>query len=188
MAIQDQIEATPPRYFALSGILLSVFSAYYFGLGVQEYKDRTEAAKYQLETNQKKLKETLDSTQNKAKFQEETEKIAQTFRMALDYLPKELDTQDILSKVYREARASGIELINFKPRSSRIQEFYEELPMDIQTRGTYSQLLTFLSNVSRIPRIINIKNIDIGNPQFKEGVPYMQLSGTLAGYRYVEGR
>src|SRR5271154_339672 len=54
---------------------------------------------------QQKIKEAEERLANKSKFQEEMERLSQTFRLALEYLPKDLDIQDILKKTALEARS-----------------------------------------------------------------------------------
>jgi len=116
------------------------------------------------------------------------ERVSQTFRLALDYLPKELDIEDLLKKIYSEARAAGVQLTDFKPKDSVSKDFYDELPMEIQLKGSYAQLVTFLGNISKIPRIINIRDVHINDPAFVDGYPTLKLNGVLVGYRYKEAK
>jgi type IV pilus assembly protein PilO len=114
--------------------------------------------------------------------------MSQTFRLALDYLPKELDIQDLLRKIYSESRAAGVQLTNFKPKDPVSKDFYDELLMEIELRGNYPQLVLFLSYVSKLPRIINIKNVELIDPVYIDGVPMLKMRGTLVAYRYKEGK
>lgn len=149
---------------------------------------RIISLKKEITASQDKLKQTIERTQNKAKFQEEVDQVSQTVRLALEYLPKDFDMQDLLKKIYSEARNSGVQLTRMVPKDSVGKDFYDELPMGIELRGSYPQIVLFLSYVSKLPRIINIKNVELADVQFNDGLPVMKLSGTLMAYRYKESK
>lgn len=181
----EKIKLAPPMAFLTIGII--AFTAVFFlQSGTSVPATQLAASKAELTKFQNKLKETQEATQNKPRFQEEMERVSQTFRLALDYLPKELDVQDLLKKVSSEARAAGVELTHFVPKEPASRDFYDELPMEIGLAGTYTQLVTFLASVCKLPRIINIKNLEISSPTIQDGIPLLKMSGVLVGYRYKE--
>jgi type IV pilus assembly protein PilO len=183
--ISERILITPVKVFLGLGIVACGLLYVARGPGTN-YSQEISDVSSQLKAAQVKLKSTEETAANKPKFQEEMERVSQTFRLALEYLPKELDIQDILKKIYSEARTSGVELTNFKPKDTVAKDFFEEIPMEIEVGGTYPQLVLFLANIGKLPRIINIKNVDIGNPILIDGYPTLKLKGTLIGYRYKE--
>ena len=185
--LQDKIQSWPKAGFVLVGIGLAFVYYSGQGRGDEAFTGTIQTLKVENEKNQKKLEETVNITQNKQKFQEDMERVSLTFRYVLDYLPRELDTQDLLKKISSEARLSGGELSNFTPKDIIQKDFFDEIPMQIKVKGNYQQLVTFLANVSKLPRIINISNVEISNPTFIDGYPHMQMTGTLIGYRYKEG-
>jgi type IV pilus assembly protein PilO len=187
-SVQDRIQVTGRPIFGLFGVFLA--AGYYLmnGNPVAPYESQIAQLHGEISKVQAKIKETESHLADKAKFQEEMERISQTFRLALDYLPKDLDIQDILKKVYVEARTAGVALLNFVPKEAGMKEFYDEVPLDIRLRGSYSQLVTFLANISKIPRIINVQDVDLDAPKFVDGLPIMEFKGTLVVYRYREGK
>ncbi|MCC6277466.1 MAG: type 4a pilus biogenesis protein PilO [Oligoflexia bacterium] len=187
-SLSDRIKVAPPSLFFLVGAGLAAALYFTYGSEAEKLRPQILSLKDQVAKAKAKLKETKDRAQNRETFQNEMESVSVTLRQALEYLPKELDVQDLLRKVYSEARTSGVELSVFKPKDPTPKDFYDELLMDIKLKGTYPQLVTFLGNVSKIPRIINIRNVIIGSPKFIDGYPMMEMSGTLVGYRYKEGK
>ncbi len=184
--LEERIKYSPRSTFVVGGIVLAVLTWSAVDSPTKRFDPEIARIQQELADAEKKLAETEERFSNKGKFQEEMERVSQTFRLALDYLPKELDTQDLLKKISLEARSAGVELGKFTPKETVAKDFYEELPMDIQVKGSYTQLVTFLLNVSKVHRIINIRNVELGEPVLTDGVPLMQLSGTLVGYRYKE--
>jgi type IV pilus assembly protein PilO len=186
MSLMDRIRVSGRNVFVLFGLVLA--GVYYLMSADPEavYRPQIVSAQQQLQEAEKKLAETEERFQNKGKFQAELEQLSVDFRKALEYLPKEADVQDLVRKITKEARASDVEILDYKPGDSVAKDFYDELPMDLQFKGTYSQLMVFLDRVTKIPRIINIRTIDIANPSFDGGTARMDMKGTLVGYRYKE--
>ncbi len=185
-SITDRVKITPKTGFLFLGMILA--AAYYATVDSPNSPNATQIASLNAEIikAESKLKETEDRTRDKAHFQDEVERVSETFRLALEYLPKELDVQDLLKKVYSESRAAGTELSTFKPKDPVPKDFYEELNMEIGVRGNYPQIITFLGNISKIPRIINVRNVEITHPILVDGYPTLTLTGTLVAYRYKE--
>lgn len=187
MALKESIIYQSKMKIFFFGLVVSVF-IYYSG-GVKPSTDpKVVGLKTEIQQAQEKLKETIDKTNNKVKFQEEVEQVSQTVRLALDYVPKEIDIQDLLKKVYSEARSAGVQLSHFKPKESVTKDFYDEVPMEIELRGSYSQTVLFLSYISKIPRIINIRNVEMTEPKVFDGITQLKLKGVLVAYRYKEGK
>jgi type IV pilus assembly protein PilO len=185
-SLLERLEVTGKPIFVLIGIILSV--AYWTMNGNPTERLDAENASLQTEISkvQQKIKEAENRLANKAKFEEEMEHLSQTFKLAVEYLPKDLNIQDILKKTYLESRSSGVELSSFVPKESSPKDFYDEVPVDIKLRGPYGQLVTFLANISRLPRIINVRDVEISTPKFTDGVPIMEFKGSLVVYRYKE--
>jgi len=187
-SLLERLEITGRPIFVLFGIILSTF--YWISNG--DPTAQTDADNAILQTDitrtQQKIKEAENRLANKSKFEEEMVHLSQTFKLAVEYLPKDLNIQDILKKTYLESRTSGVELSSFIPKESVPKDFYDEVPVDIKVRGPYGQLLTFLANMSRLPRIVNLRDIEIGAPKFTDGIPVMELKGSLVVYRYKETR
>jgi len=185
-ALTDRMRLSPKRTFLVMGFFAAVGYWYMEPSPDDLYDALIKRMQTQLTTLQKKVSETETRFNDKKKFQDEMEQVSQTFRLALDYLPKELAPQDLLSKISIEARTAGVNLDKFTPKDSVPKDFYDELPIEIAVKGTYGNMLTFLVSVSKLPRIITVRNVNIGAPIFVDGQATMQMTGILVGYRYKE--
>jgi type IV pilus assembly protein PilO len=185
-SIADRVAVTKkPIFFAIGLIACGIY--YLLSGNPTELIDKQNNDLQTQTTNiNQKIKEAEARLANKSKFQEEMERLSLTFKLALEYLPKDLEIEDILKKTSLEARAAGVELSGFTPKESGSKDFYEEKPVDIKLRGPYGQLVTFLANISKLPRIINVRDVEIGTPKYVDGSPIMEFRGTLVVYRYTE--
>jgi len=184
-SLTDRIALAPKPLFVVIGAALALVMYLQTGGGAAgNYDSQIAIAKAELNKKNDLLKKTKDRIGQRTQFEDEMNLVSQTFRQALDYLPTKADTQDLYKKIYSEARAAGVEMSGFKPREPVAKDFYDEIPMEISVRGTYAQLTSFLGNVSKIPRIINIKNVELRNPKEVEGSTFVDMKGVLVAYRY----
>ena len=188
-AILEKINAIPMSRFLIAGLLAAAF--YYFTL----YDDSSNLDA-QIQTVQQELdKETQRLNEAEAliaggkKFEADVKFISDQFEKALEYLPTDLNMSDLTKKITSEAKASGSQIVTIKPKTERNQfEFYEELLIDLQLRGTFAEITMFLSFISKIPRIIKIKKIAMVRSEQQDNPANVEVlfSGQLAAYRYIE--
>jgi type IV pilus assembly protein PilO len=55
----------------------------------------------------------------------------------------------------------GLEFVLFKPEKEQPKDFYSELPISIQVRGSYHELAGFVSDVAALPRIVTFGDLTI---------------------------
>ena len=76
----------------------------------------------------------------------------------------------------------GLEIDLFKPGNEIHQEFYIIKPITLQSRGTYNQLASFVSDISGLSRIVTINNINLVPTKDKR----LSMTATINTYRYAE--
>ena len=52
--------------------------------------------------------------------------------------------------------------------------------------GTYHEVALFLDRVGKLPRIVNIRNIKMVDPDERSGRIVLQTSGEAVTYRFIE--
>ena len=60
------------------------------------------------------------------------------------------------------------------------------MPIEIGVKGEYGQLLSFLVSVSKLPRIVTVRNVDLGTPTIADRAAILTMTGVLVAYRYKE--
>lgn len=145
-----------------------------------------EAKKNELEAAEAAIQSAKKIAGDKAKFEEESTKVSDQLKAAIEFLPTKLNEQDILTKIANEARSAGVRQTSVQPKKAQPKGFYEELQMDVELEGSYSQLVLFLSYISNIQRIVNIKGLDLRIKDYVDETPILRLKGTLVAYRYTE--
>jgi len=173
-----------PLWQKLLGLLLMVvvlLGAYYV-MGWTPVQEEIAQQKAQVEQQQMLLKKHQRLAQNLPKKRAEYEQLKKQLAIALQLLPKKSQIPDLLESVTRAGKDSGLEFTVFKPRGESVKEIYAEVPVDIAVTGTFRQLLTFLTRVGELPRIVAVKNLTIRQTPSGQ----LDIKGNVMTYRFVE--
>jgi type IV pilus assembly protein PilO len=140
-----------------------------------------------LDTRHKKLKSELDTAKKNAgqlqKFQQEMKEAEENFKIASKALPETKEIPSLLTNISKSGQDSGLEFLLFQPNPDKSIGFYSEIPVLIQVKGGYHNLALFFDRVSRLSRIVNIKDIDIEATN-EPGV--LMTKCTAVTYRFLE--
>ncbi|HYH01185.1 MAG TPA: type 4a pilus biogenesis protein PilO [Terriglobales bacterium] len=77
-------------------------------------------------------------------------------------VPDEKEADQFMHAMQNEARRAGIEVRRYEAKPTTTREFYTEVPFDMELDGPYYAMLNFFDRVSKLERIINISNLQVG--------------------------
>ncbi len=144
-----------------------------------------------LESAQKKenqLKQTFETKQHKAAnleaYKQQLVDMKLSFGSMLRQLPGETEVAELLVDISQAGLTNGLEFELFKPEKERPVEFYAELPIKINVKGSYHQFGKFASDVVALPRIVTLHNIEISRNSDKD--TDLVMRATAKTFRYVE--
>ncbi|MEQ1877421.1 MAG: type 4a pilus biogenesis protein PilO [Bdellovibrionia bacterium] len=196
--IIERLKAIPTSYFVVGALALAgLYYWMYFDEG-GSIAQKIDAQGKELAAARQILSDTEAVIGDKQKFEQEYNTVSDQFRAAIEYLPSTFSIQSLLKQIYNEARSAGIELEKTTPKPATspasaaagavTKQFYEELQIEVTLIGSYPQLTLFLSYISRLQRIVNIRNVVIKYDKMTDAVPMLSMTGTLVSYKYLEGR
>jgi type IV pilus assembly protein PilO len=141
-----------------------------------------------LSNKQAKLNEMKAIARNKPKFQEEVEKLNLRLGRVVQELPNSREIPNLLETISNLGAVSGLEVVFIKPRPDVDQGFYAEVPIQVKVKGGYHEMGMFMEALSKLPRIINVSDITMGNPKedARSGAIYLDISALATTYRYLE--
>ena len=73
----------------------------------------------------------------------------------------------------------------FRQKPEGYQEFYAEVPVDMQVRGTYHQVASFFDEVAKLDRIVNVSNIVLRDPQVVDDDLVLEANSTVTTFRFL---
>jgi type IV pilus assembly protein PilO len=188
-ALLERLLELPPRQRVLlvvGGVAFLFFLYAYFlywprsALIADQEAQRDQAR--QERTRKAALVANLDKTR------EEVAKLDGDLKKAVAELPDTKEIPDLLSNVSSLGRESGLEIIQFKQRPERFEDFYAAVPVDILVRGTYYQVAAFFDKVGRMARIVNVSDVAIKIPVGKPAVESVTVDTSCAAvtFRFLD--
>jgi type IV pilus assembly protein PilO len=107
-------------------------------------------------------------------------------RRAEVQLPDSTEIPDLLSAISSAGRESGLEILLFRQKPERFQDFYAEVPVDVLVRGNYQQVATFFDRVGQLDRIVNVSDISMKEPKAESGTMIVNTSCSAVTFRFLD--
>lgn len=117
-------------------------------------------------------------------YREQMEEMEQTFGSLLRQLPNTTEVPDLLVDITQAGLGRGLEFTLFRPEKEQPKDFYAEMPISVEVRGSYHELAQFVSDVAALPRIVTFGDINITSPAGKDSK--LTMSAKAKTYRYLE--
>jgi len=170
------------RIAAFSAALILLVGVFYY------FSFRTRMSEIdELETTFKVTKAKLVTAQRNAMqlamFREKIAAKEAEFLVAKRALPEKQEIPSLLDSISRSGQDAGleVELFELKPESPR--EFYAEIPVSIRVAGNYHAVAVFFDMVSKLSRIVNIRDVKMTAEKAGES---LETTCTAVTYKFIE--
>jgi type IV pilus assembly protein PilO len=150
------------------GILLTIIliiSGVYWYFFWSPKSEELTIARDELQKERTKLNEYESIAKELPKFEQEFNKLDREFKEAASKLPEEKEIPSLIDSVYAAVSASGLESNTFAPKPEVKKDIYAEIPIDMKVYGSYYDLANFFDKVSKLPRIVNIRDLNLSQEQ-----------------------
>ncbi len=98
---------------------------------------------------------------NLEEYRAQTLTMEESFTELLRQLPSETEVPGLVDDVTNTGRGSGLEFANLVLPPEEIQEFYIEIPINLDVVGDYHDFGTFVSGVASLDRIVTLHDFTI---------------------------
>jgi type IV pilus assembly protein PilO len=172
-----------PKMLALCGLfVLILFSGYWFEwqnqLADLDVVKGKESQLREAFITKKKQAVNLDN------YRRQLKDLEQAFGALIKQLPNKAEMDALLTDINQAGLGRGLEFELFRPADNEtITEFYAERPISIRVTGNYHDLGAFASDVSRLPRIVTLNEIDIIPTPSSQTLTMSAIAKT---YRYLD--
>ena len=175
----------PSRKIAIAiGVPLLVLLAYYFLIVSPRTVRTAQLATHIEEMEQERDKKKFEAEQMPER-QKEVDALDKQLKFALTRLPDEKEIPELLSSISNLGRDSGLEILVFRQLPEGYQEFYAEVPVDMQVRGNYHQVAQFLDRVGKLDRIVNVSNIALKAPKNVDESVQLDANSRITTFRFL---
>jgi type IV pilus assembly protein PilO len=156
----------------------------------QLYYSELEEQKTRLETEYKNLEKERIEYENRKKeylaFRQEVQKLTEEQKELLKVLPKTAEIPSFLEGLHTQATLAGLDIIAFTRMDEQPQDIYVRIPVFMEVKGNYHQIVKFAHSVGQLKRIVNIENVELQGPHDKDGVIHLTAKFNAATYRFKE--
>jgi type IV pilus assembly protein PilO len=184
----ESIMKLPPKQkaYILVGVLALIAGLYWY-LVYRPKSAELAGLTANLEKLQAELNESKAIAADLPKFKEEVAKLNEQLKKALLELPDKKEIPSLLTNISNLGTEAGLEFLRFKPLNEVPSGFYAKVPVEINVKGGYHQVAAFFDKVGRLPRIVNISEVNMGGAKEEAGRLVLTTSCLATTYRFVEG-
>ncbi len=164
---------------AILGVAILIAGFWFFIQGeIDAYTDAKKKEDQLRETflNKKAIAVNLPA------YKQQMEDMRRTFGSLLRQLPNTTEVPDLLVDITQGGLGRGLEFVLFRPDKEQPRDFYAELPISLEVRGTYHDLALFISDVAALPRIVTFGDINIAVAKGN----MLNMSAKARTYRYLD--
>jgi len=169
----------------LAGLILVIvgldWTFFYSPLSIRIFDLEEQIKNARIERIRKK-----NLTKDSVKLKEQLGELNLMLKKAVAQLPDRKEIPELLSSISGRAREAGLEILIFRPQAENLRDFYAEIPVDIVVRGGFHNVVTFFDEVGRLNRLVNIRNIEMRNPEVKGTKMSVQTSTQAITFRFLD--
>ncbi|MCF6178631.1 MAG: type 4a pilus biogenesis protein PilO [Geopsychrobacter sp.] len=172
-------------------VLIAIMAIVVVGFYILVYQGQLEQVanlESRLGSVHTRLAEKQRIAANLPKFRAEYERLQAQLNDALSELPDKKEISKLLRNISDLARNQGLDVLQFKPAGEVIKGFYAEVPVNLKLRGPYHDIAMFFDAVGRLPRIVNIDQLRMGQPSVKAGRTTLSVDCRTTTFRFVDSQ
>ena len=169
---------------AVLAAILVCFGFYYFQYSEMLQQQKTKEAR--LADLQSQIRALTAYANKLPEFQREVQALEARLETLKRILPPEKEMPDLMRRVQYLAAQSSLRVVKFTPVAPKQQEFYQEVPINLDLQGTYHNLGAFLDRVSRMSRLVNVGDVKIKAQTAPTISNTIGITATATTYVYVD--
>jgi type IV pilus assembly protein PilO len=162
-SITDRVNELPLSQkigLALGGlIVLGALLGYYLLMPLWKESKVLQA---DIDREKVKLDQIIRTRAQIVRFKQELAEIDNRYQQIKIMLPEAKEIPHLLKNISSIGLQQGLEFLLFRPEKENPREFVAEIPITLHLKGSYHQIGVFFDHVRRLPRIVNIKQLELG--------------------------
>jgi type IV pilus assembly protein PilO len=131
----------------------------------------------------------LESYRPKLKqMEQQLAELKQQLEIEQRIVPDEKQVDEFITMMDGEAVKAGVELRRYKALDVKPEQYYSEVPFQIDLDGPYYSMLNYFDRVSKLERIVNISNLTVattkkpGDAKVKKTYQYAPNESVVASF------
>lgn len=135
---------------------------------------------------EQELVKLQQQAQHRTQFMREVERLKQRLREAEEQLPKQAEIPKLLRDIAYEAQQSGLRMDRFELQGEAVQGDFAAVPVKMAVKGSYHEIAVFLDRLSKMPRIVNVTDLNMSAPVMENKKIVVASTYTATTYRFLD--
>ena len=186
--MREKIENLPILVFLLIGVAIAGYSY----MGSLTVSESLQGQISQLKTQLQEKRDSLTKAQNASAeipmMKEEINNISQSLSKATEFIPSTITSRTILEKISKEAKNSGVRIVQSGPAETVQKNYFDELPISVEFEGSYTQLTLLMYMLSKQKLILQPVDMELTTKEIVDGQTNLKMVGKLSGFKYKEAK
>jgi len=145
-----------------------VTAALYFSV-FKSQSEKNATAQHALDEKIRENNE-LESYRPKLKqIEQQLAELKQQLEIEQRIVPDEKQLDQFITMLGTEAQKANVWLRRYKSKDTKPQQYYTEVPFDLEADGRYYDMLNFFDRVNKLDRIVNISNLLVSTTRNPSG-------------------
>lgn len=123
--------------------------------------------------------------ENLSKYEARLVELQENLATARAMLPDTADVPQLLAQIGGKGQLAGLTIKRFEPKGEVEEDFYAELLFQMQVRGSYHEITTFIDSVGKLDRIVNVSGITMQQPKTENQKVVVESDFVLKTYRFL---
>ena len=155
--------AVAPRWqkLVIGLVALVAFGAAGYFIAVLPVAGRVAALRDQRDTQEGEIVRLRPMTAEVMRMRREVAEIERRLDVAKDKLPTEREIPALYRTLSDAAVQAGLAVALFQPQTSRVRDFYTEIPISVVAEGGYHEFGDFLARVAALPRAAMVSDLKL---------------------------
>jgi len=137
-----------------------------------------------------KIQKEVDALKSFAMKQDKLErqvaKLEAELSEAKKILPSEREIPNLLEQISNFGLQAGLKFEKFVPKGEvQKEEYYSEVPVDIEVQGKFHNVLMFFDEIAHLPRIVTVGNVSMMAGKEKDAST-LSVKLMAVTYRFIE--
>ncbi len=185
--IVEKVLKLPNKQKLVLLVLILVLEGVGFFYGLQQPKfKQLKELQTKLNDLQNQIQESKKIADNLPRLKKEYEQLQMELTSALTELPNQKEIPSLLTSITDVGKSAGLDFLLFKPKPEEPKDFYAAVPVDITVYGSFHNVANFFVAVGKLPRIVNINNVNVADIKEAGGRTVMKVNCLATTFRFLE--
>jgi len=149
------------------------------GLPMQAVRLDRDNSQKQLASVQKDVQALQVYERQSGQLRADIEAMQKELETLKTIVPDEKQEDEFIKALSDSARASSVSLRRLTAKPIEPKDYFYEVPFEVDVDGPYYQVMDFFTRLGHLSRIINVGDLEIGNPaEWRHAGNYILRPGT----------